>query len=127
MDCHRSVSMDCVLLRNSCRIPKGQLVGMRASKLAQSFCVRVGMLRHGASSFTRDACRAMSRQHLQGIASLEAQLGGTAQAKPACHDHMVSRQPDAYAAHSLFGAAHFAGHTSRPHLVRVWRAGTMRA
>lgn len=57
MDCHRSVSIDSVFFRNSCRIPTGQLAGRWASRLAQSFCVRVGMLRHGASSFTRDACQ----------------------------------------------------------------------
>ena len=84
MDCHRSVSRDCALLRNSCRIPTGQLAGMWASKLAQSFCVRVGMFRHGASSFTRDACSALSRQHLQETVSLEVHLYGWTQAKAAC-------------------------------------------
>ena len=91
MDCHRSVSMDCVLLRKPCRISAGQLAGMWASKLAQSLCVRVGMFRHGASSFTRDACqhclrsaspsRAPHRAHVQsagrkhGSTLLKACLG----------------------------------------------------
>lgn len=54
MDSQRSVSVDCTPPRKLRRSSAGQLAGMWASRLVHSFSVRVGILRHRASSFTRD-------------------------------------------------------------------------
>ena len=56
MDCQRSVTTDRMRPSRLCRTSAGQLAGMCASRLAHSFCVLVGVLRHRSSSFTRDAC-----------------------------------------------------------------------